>query len=84
MLGLVNIFEGLVQEIRRPKLPGSQIGLFSVPDPESTLNKNSFLRSRNYDMIFFPFRIPYPGVKKAPDPRSGSANKNNRKNLFVL
>jgi hypothetical protein len=38
--------------------PGSQI-----PDPKYQIQI----------LIFYPSRIPDPGVKKAPDPRSGSA-----------
>ncbi len=41
--------------------------------------KNCFLSSRKYDpgcssriRIFYPSKIPDPGVKKAPDPESGS------------
>ncbi len=39
---------------------GSQTHIFESLDPGSEIRKN-------------PFRIPDPGVKKAPDPGSGSA-----------
>jgi hypothetical protein len=67
--------------------PGSRIRIFFIPDPGSTSNnlsiltpKKLFPSSRKYDpvcssririLIFLP--IPEPGVKKAPDPESGSA-----------
>ncbi len=69
--------------------PGSRIRIVSIPDPGSTsknicisIPKKWFLSSRKYDPgcssriripTFYPSRIPDPGVKKAPDPGSGSA-----------
>ncbi len=58
--------------------PGSQISIkeFKYFNP-----KKWFLRSRKYNpgcssririLTFYPSRIPDPGVKKAPDPGSGS------------
>ncbi len=50
-------------------------------------SKKLFLSSLKYDpgcssririLIFYPSRIPDPGVKKAPDPGSGSATLNER------
>ncbi len=56
---------------------------FFIPDPRSaSKTKKFFLSSWKYDpgcssririLIFYASRIPYPGVKKAPDPGSGSA-----------
>jgi hypothetical protein len=63
--------------------PRSRIRTFSIPDPGSaSKNLSIFLSSRKYDSgcssrildpdaDFLP--IPDPGVKKAPDPGSGSA-----------
>jgi hypothetical protein len=64
----------------------SRIRIFSIPDPGSASKKKLFLSSRKYDpgcssririqiriLILYPLRIPDPGVKKAPDPWSGSA-----------
>jgi hypothetical protein len=67
----------------------SRIRLFSIPDPGSASKnlsiltpKKWFLSSRKYDpgcssrirmLTFYPSRNPDPGVKKAPDPGSGSA-----------
>ncbi len=45
----------------------SRIRFFSTPDPGSGL----FIPDPDAD--FYPSRIPDPGVKKAPDPGSGSA-----------
>ncbi len=67
--------------------PGSRIRIFSIPDPWSSLKKffliqKLFKSSRKYDprcssririLIFYPSRILDPGVKKAPNPGSGSA-----------
>jgi hypothetical protein len=58
--------------------PGSASKNFSI-----LTNKNGFLSSRKYDPgcssritdldpDFYPSRIPDPGVKKAPDPRSAT------------
>jgi hypothetical protein len=64
----------------------SRIQIFPNPDTGSAsrnlsiLTKKLFLNSRKYDpgcsfriLILYPSRIPNPGVKKAPDPGSGSA-----------
>jgi hypothetical protein len=68
------------------RIPRSQIRIVPIPDPGSSKNlsiltqKKWFLSSRKYDPgcsfripdpDFLP--IPNPGVKKAPDPGSGSA-----------
>ena len=65
------------------KIPLSLIRILSIPDPGSASNnlKKLFPSSRKYDelssririLIFYPSRIPDPGVKKAPDPGTGSA-----------
>jgi hypothetical protein len=60
--------------------PGSAWKNLSILTPKET--KKWFLSSRKYDpgcssririLTFYPSRIPDPGVKKAPDPGSGSA-----------
>ncbi len=62
--------------------PGSRIRIkeFKYFNPKKT--KKWFLSSRKFDLCcssrirmltFYPSRIPDPGVKKAPDPGSGSA-----------
>jgi hypothetical protein len=64
----------------------SRIRIFPISDPGfesenlSILTQKLFLSSRKYDLgcssrilIFYPSRIPDPGVKKTPDPGSGSA-----------
>jgi hypothetical protein len=66
----------------------SRIGFFSsrihIKDFKYFNPKKCFLNSRKYDpgdssriririLIFYPSRIPDPGVKKASDPGSGSA-----------
>ncbi len=64
----------------------SRIRIFSIPDSASAsknwsiLTQKLFLSFWKYDpscssriLIFYPSRIPDPGVKKAPDPWSGSA-----------
>jgi hypothetical protein len=63
--------------------PGSRSKRFRIPDPYQTilsiLTQKLFLSSRKYDpgcssririLIFYPSRIPDPGVKKARDPGS--------------
>jgi hypothetical protein len=61
----------------RAVYPGSLIRIFSIPDPLQKVFKppKKFLSSRKYNpgcssriQIFYPSRIPDPGVKKAPDP----------------
>jgi hypothetical protein len=60
--------------------PASRIQIFSIPDTDSAsknlsilTQNNGFKRtSRIRILIFYPSRIPDPGVKKAPDPGSGS------------
>ncbi len=69
----------------RDVYPGSRIRIFSIPDTRS-VNKNSgivtkkiVLSSRKYDpggSYRIRILIPEPGVKKAPDPGSGSATLN--------
>jgi hypothetical protein len=75
--------------ISDPDFFPSRIPIFSIPDTGSAsknlsilTQKNCFLSSRKYDpgcssririLTFYPPRIPDPGVKKAPDPESGSA-----------
>ncbi len=70
----------------------SQIRIFFIQDLGSTsknlsilTQKNVSFSSRKYDpgcssririLIFYPSLIPDPGVKKAPDPGSGSATLN--------
>jgi hypothetical protein len=60
--------------------PGSSSKNLSLLTPKKP--KKWFLSSRKYDPVcssrirmltFYPSRIPDPGVKKAPDPGSGSA-----------
>jgi hypothetical protein len=50
------------------KFLSSRIRIFSIPDPGSRDKK---IRIRI--LIFYLSRIPDPGVKKAPNPGSGSA-----------
>jgi hypothetical protein len=67
--------------------PGSRFKKIRIPDPnphkiiEEFLTQKLFLSSRKYDsvwssriliLIFYPSRIPDPGVKKAPDPGSAT------------
>ncbi len=65
----------------RDAYPGSEF--FSIPDPGSASKNLSILTQKNgfsalgcstliWILIFYPSRIPDPGVKKAPDPGSGS------------
>ena len=67
--------------------PGSRIRIKEIKyfNP-----KKWFLSSRKYDpgcssrirmLTFYPFRIPDPGVKKSPDPGSGSATLGTRTKL---
>jgi hypothetical protein len=64
---------------------GSRIRIFSIPDPEPALKdlsiltqKNRFLSTHKYDpgnssrIRIRIFTIPDPGVKKAPDPGTGT------------
>ncbi len=66
----------------------SRIPIFSTPDRDpGSASKNLCILtqkmvsqlseiwsgSRIWILIFYPSRIPYPGVKRAPDPGSGSA-----------
>ena len=68
--------------------PGSRIRTVSIPDPGSSSKKqkNGFQALKNKirvvhprsrvpdpDADFFPSSIPDPGVKKVPNPESGSA-----------
>jgi hypothetical protein len=56
---------------------GSPIRIFSIPDPHKRIQVfwvvhpgcGFWIRI----LTFYPSRISYPGVKKAPDPGSGSA-----------
>jgi hypothetical protein len=56
--------------------PGSRIRTVSIPDPgfaSKNLSMGCSSGSRIRMLTFYPSRIPEPGVKKAPDPGSGSA-----------
>ncbi len=68
--------------------PGSEFFPFRIPDPHQRilvfLSKKLFLSSRKDDpgcssririLIVYPSRIPDPGIKKAPDPGSGTPVK---------
>ncbi len=74
-----DIFPSRIQTVSIPD-PGSASTNLSILTPKK--NKKWFLSSRKYDpgsssrirmLTFYPSRIPVPGVKKTPDPGSGSA-----------
>ncbi len=87
------------QNLPFPLSPVLRIRIFSIPDPGSAsknlsiLTQKLFLSSKKYDpgcssririLIFYPSRIPDPGVKKAPDPGSGSATLSVTLSFFPL
>ncbi len=85
---------GCLSRIRFFFHPGSRIRLFSIPDPNqkfSILTKKLFLSSRRYHLgsrsgsWFFTHpgsRVQDPGVRKTPDPGSGSATLVRSRDLF--